>query len=109
MAHPPRSQPSDFQLTAAERLKGVLERHGMAVGDFHLKEGRRPTLWTSFRFDGRDYDLAIFHDDINMREGSNLYETYLSREYRDAATLIDSFAIRLDRFLSNGRWEGPDE
>lgn len=85
-----------------------MRQHGLP-SEFHFKVGKGVTAWTTFEWRGDEYDLAVFPDNVNMREGGSLFECYLTREFKNDAALIDSFAKRLDRYLSGGPWEEPDE
>jgi hypothetical protein len=100
--------PSFYQVAASHRLGEILERHGLG-STFHVKAGDGPALWTTFQFEGNEFSLAIFEAEINLRQGSHLYECYLRTEFADGRTRPESFASRLDRFLSGGQWRDPDE
>lgn len=97
-----------FQVAGVERVKEVLEKHGIKA-EFRLNIGAQKAYWTSFVFKGEEHTVAVYEDNANMQQGPNLFECYMPDEFKSDASLIEGFAVRLDRYLSGGDWEGEGE
>lgn len=97
-----------FQGLCGERLSQVMLRHGRDVSFKHVNGDPGP-IAVVFEFDGRTHEIGIYEDTVNMREGKSLFECYMTEEFESELALIEGFATRLDRYLSGGPWEGPDE
>jgi hypothetical protein len=95
---------SAFQTRAVALVSEVLRRHSIDA-KFNMKPGEPASCWTEFMIDGKPHLIAIFPHEINMREGVNLYECYLAREFKSTTTLAECFAKRLDSFLACGEWD----
>jgi hypothetical protein len=102
-----RTRLNAFQSAALNKLRTVFVKHGLSV-DFVVKEGQHPTVWTTFKYRDDEYTLAVFDREINLQQGPNLYECFLMSEFTDDATLVASFARRLDHFLNGGDWDTSD-
>lgn len=108
MSVPNDDRLNEFQTAALKQLRPVLTRHGLP-GDFVVKDGLHPTAWTTFVHNHEEFTLAIFTHEINLRQGPSLYECFLKSEFKNDATLISSFAHRLDRFLTGCGWSLPED
>lgn len=89
-----------FQVRASKAIEEVLARHGLAAP--FQTQGK--AMFVEFEWKGRNYELAIFPGEINMREGRHLYECFLREEFATEDTYIASFCRRLDNFLAGGEW-----
>lgn len=100
---------NSFQAAAVGKIREVLDRHGIQAEDFRLNVGARKAYWTSFSFKGEEHTVAVYDDNVNMQQGPNLFECYMPDEFKSDASLIEGFSSRLDRYLSDGAWEGEGE
>lgn len=98
-----------FQDNAERCLRAVLAKHSIHI-EFTSTSGKDPIRSGSFETSRGKYEITIT-DDIAMTRGDDeeLFECFLPREYEDDQVLMESFARRLDRYLSGGPWEEPDE
>lgn len=94
---------------AIQRLQDVLAEHGYTENAFTYNTEGFPAYITDFAFCDQTHTIAIYENDILMYAGNQLFECYMREEYKSNSKLIDGFATRLDRYLSGGPWEGPDE
>lgn len=99
------NQATTFHARAAKIIEQVLATNGIAA-DLE-EQGNARSL--EFDWQGNRYTIAIFADEINMREGKNLYECYLREEFESDDTYIHAFCARLSRFLRDGEWKAPQE
>lgn len=104
--------PNDQFFAAAEsQIAEVLLAHGLHV-EFQTDDRKPPAVrYVTFDRPEGKYEISIWPNDITMTLGAReqLFECYLSREWVSDAALIAAFSRRLDRFLSGGPWEEPDE
>lgn len=101
--------PSCFQAEAMKKTEEVLTKHHVSFEPFTWNIGAKRALWSKFDFQGEEYLLAIYEDELNMIQGPNLFECYMPEEFHTDRVLIESFMIRLDRLLSGGDWASPEE
>jgi len=103
---------SKFMDVAEERITRTLQAHGFDVKFERIERQRDSWRYCEFRRACVSYSISIYKQDITMTAGEHdeqLFECFLKREYVTAEVLIESFAGRLDRYLSGGLWEEPDE
>lgn len=98
-----------FQELAVKRLTEVLVKHGKAQVGFRYVTQGFPHFSVDIDFQGKVHNIAVFENDLAMYENDSLFECYMPEEFKSELTLIEGFASRLDRYLSGGPWEGPDE
>lgn len=98
-----------FQELAVQRLTEVLVKHGKSEAGFRYVTQGFPHFSTDFDFKGKMHNIAVFVNDVTMYEDDSLFECYMPEEFKSESALIEGFTNRLDRYLSGGPWEGPDE
>lgn len=98
-----------FQASCVERIRGVLAEHGYADVTFVRRTDGRFRWVASFVFQGKRHKIEVYEDGPVMLCGKQLFEPYQPEEFQDKQALREGFATRLDRYLSGGSWEGPDE
>ena len=101
--------PNPFQAAAIQKLGEVLANHHVEHGGFALNTGTLKTFWTLFTFKGEEHVLAVFEDNVNMRQGPSLYECYMPEEFVGEDVRVENFVVRLDRYLSGLSWAGEGE
>jgi hypothetical protein len=110
MGYPKTMTENRFQEQAEQRIRVILAEHGLQIHfDRTTDSWGEPLIRGSFTWDGDCHVIEVFVPSIVMMVRGRLYELYLSREFASESAMIDSFCVRLDRFLSSGSWEGPDE
>lgn len=99
----------EFQLRCVQRLSEVLAKHDQVNRNFrHFTNGLDRFVATVI-VDGRAHEIGVYADSVTMWEDDKLFECYMPEEFTSESALIEGFATRLDRYLSGGPWEGPDE
>lgn len=104
---PDSAKPTVFQRLCIRRIGEILASHGLQTPTFQRQD--RGWFLGEFRFRERAYRIEVYGDMVVMHEGRYYYEPYMREEFKSDQTLVDGFATRLDRLLSGGQWEGPDE
>jgi hypothetical protein len=105
---PDRGNPKSFQEICIPRIVGILQGHGIDAR-LTLGEGSPTWYWTTFLINAREHRIEIYSDIAVMHQDDRYFECYMPEEFENGSTLIEGFATRLDRYLSGGPWEGPDE
>ena len=82
----PGGSPADFHIEAVERLREVLASHGISCDSFRLSQGAKQAYWTSFDFQGDEYLLAVYGDEINLTQGPNVFECYMPEEFKSESS-----------------------
>jgi hypothetical protein len=103
---------SYFQMECRDLLEGILRRHAIQNDGFAIQGCENVWLRADFQFRGRPHRIELSHDMVVMWAGENteqLFEPYMSAEFKTDRTLAEGFAARLDRYLGGGEWAGPDE
>jgi hypothetical protein len=103
---------SFFQLHCVDHVRSVLARNGISYSGFEVEGESDPWVKAEFSFQGKPHLVQITSDMVVMWAGENaedLYEPYMSSEFKTGRALIEGFANRLDRYLGGGPWAGPDE
>ena len=108
---------AEFLSAAVARVAQVLRSHGYEPQFEELSLGSELWLGATFTFRGVPHDVGIHADDrrgndVNMYAGEQreqLYECFLRGEYATDEALIESFAKRLDRYLSGQAWDDPTD
>lgn len=98
-----------FQQSCVERLQEVLATHGYNEVAFEYITRGHPYYLARLDFENRAHEIEVYEDGPVMHRGEELFEPYMSEEFESEAALREGFATRLDRYLSGGPWEGPDE
>lgn len=93
-----------FQEKANERIRAILEAHGIDA-PFQEASVGPGYLAATFKRAGKVFTIELGPDFVQMEEGTSLFEAYRSRAGEPLETLIDEFAERLDRYLAGGSWE----
>lgn len=101
--------PKEFQEACIRRVREVLIDHGLQEPLFHCEGGKSVYCSTLFKFRELAHLLEVYEDIVVMHQGEQYFECYMPEELKSDAALIEGFAARLDRYLSGGPWEGPDE
>ena len=98
-----RGRAKPFQARAADAINGVLLRAGVEA-EF-VVEGA--VQYAEFDWKDGRYTVAVFPEELNIREGGNLYECYLPEELASESAYIEAFSQRLARLLLTGDWTEP--
>ena len=107
-----RQSLSFFQIHCVEYLLRVLQQHDIHFSDFLVKNGGELWISSEFMFKEKKHLLQISGDHVVMWAGEQaeeLFEPYLSSEFKTDRAMIEGFSSRLDRYLGGGDWAGPDE
>jgi len=100
----------NFQKVAKKAIVDVLRERGIPQAFMEAEDADgKPWMSCVFQWSGREYEIEIFQDSVVMTSGKELFEPYMPREFSSADAQIIGFTTRLDRYLSGGDWEGPDE
>jgi len=92
-----------------DRIIGTFSRLGLTVPVFEPRIGELPYLAGEFVHAGRKYRIEIYDKNVVMHEGPHYYECYMREEWKSEEGLVSGFVARLERLLSGGTWQGPEE
>lgn len=99
-----------FMDRAETAVSSVLKTHQIVDSSFIREDGdKTPWRHLTFFWEGEDHRIEIYRDEVVMHQGDRLFEPYMPREFESNEAQIRGFCERLDRYLSGGDWEGPDE
>ena len=107
-----RSRLTFFQLGCLDMLEEVIHDHEIDFDGFVMEGDQLPWLRGEFVFQGKPHRIEFSHEMVVMFAGPDdeqLFEPYLSEEFKTDRTLAEGFASRLGRYLGGGEWAGPDE
>lgn len=98
-----------FQTSARTALDRVLAAHDIAVPAWEERRDGLLRMQGNFEAYGRTHEVYIYHDQITMTSGQQLFENYLTHEFETDEAHIAAFATRLDRYLTSREWAGENE
>jgi hypothetical protein len=87
----------------------VLAKQGYGDMGFKYVTNGLPRYVAEIDFQGRPHKIEVYETGPVMLSGKQLFEAYMPEEFESEEALRESFAMRLDRYLGGGEWEGPDE
>jgi hypothetical protein len=99
----------EFQQKCVARLLEVFVENGLDEVRFERRSNGLNWFAAEFTLKGRQHTVGVYERDVTMTAGDSLFECYMRHEFASEEALIESFAARLDRYLSGGPWEGLDE
>jgi hypothetical protein len=104
------AQLSEFFVAKCQaRILETFDHLRIPAPTFERREGDLPYLAGEFVAQGKRYTIEIYDKTVVMHQDRHYYECYMRAEWKSEDALINSFVARLERLLSGGSWEGPDE
>lgn len=103
-----QGNPTLFQKLCIPRVVATLQSHQIEA-QFIPGEGNITWYWATFSIGDRKHQIEIYPSIAVMHHDHLDSEDLIPGEFKTMSTLVESFASRLDRYLSGGPWKEPHE